>query len=267
TYADAYEWKVAGGDVVKALTKTKPVRTPLPGEVQGESITYSRDGSRFVTATEAVGSAATPQLYSYEPAKAPPPKAPKKADAEPGWFDNMSLQDIRIIIAVIGVLGVLLLVVGIWGIRRHRKSFPRDREYYDDEDPYRDDGPGGRGNRGRGDRYRDPRGGPRPSPRGRDPRDYDEPTGSRAAGRATVGPPPARPRGERGGPSQGRAPAPRDLPPRRGPATGSSRVPPPSRSGRVPPPSGPARGSPSPGGRSRIDDPHFGQQPPSGEYW
>ncbi len=279
TYADAYEWKITGGDIAKSLTKSDPVRTPLPGEVQGESITYTRDGKRFVTATEAVGGADAPQLYSYEPATVPPPKQPKKKpESGSNWFDDLSLQDIKIIVAVVGVIGLILLLVGVQGIRRHRRSLPPDY----DGDPYGgpDDhnAPGGRGYRDRGGPpYPDPRdsrGRRGRDPRATDPRQYGGQAGGRAAGRAAVGPPPGV---GRGGPPQGRSSASRDLPPRpgRGEAAGSSRVPPPSRSGRTPgppaggrvPPPGPARGSAAPPGRSRVDDPRYGQQPPSGEYW
>ena len=52
SYADAFEYDVPDGDVVKALTSGTPRITPLPDEPQGESITYSRDGRSLLTVSE-----------------------------------------------------------------------------------------------------------------------------------------------------------------------------------------------------------------------
>ncbi|SCF26528.1 hypothetical protein [Micromonospora chokoriensis] len=52
TYADAFEYDVPDGDVVRALTSGTPRSTPLPDEPQGESITYSRDGGSLLTVSE-----------------------------------------------------------------------------------------------------------------------------------------------------------------------------------------------------------------------
>ncbi len=41
TYAEAYEWDVTDGDVVKAITSGVPRVTPLPDEPQGEAIAYT----------------------------------------------------------------------------------------------------------------------------------------------------------------------------------------------------------------------------------
>ncbi|MGH3714720.1 MAG: hypothetical protein ACRDT4_14850, partial [Micromonosporaceae bacterium] len=152
TYADAYEWKVSGGNVVAALTKSKPVRTPLPGEPQGEAITYSQDGKTYVTATEATPSD-PPRLFSYQPATPAPAKAPGSLKrAEPGWFGSLGLQDIKMIIAGFGVLGLMLVFLGAWGIRRARADARRRK----DGDP--PDGRRGRGapdglDRGHNDAY------------------------------------------------------------------------------------------------------------------
>ncbi|MQA27099.1 MAG: hypothetical protein GEU94_16910 [Micromonosporaceae bacterium] len=135
TYSDAYEWKVAKGDVVAALTKAKPrpVRTPLPGEGQGEAITLSRDGTQFITATEAVGQAPA-AMFSYTPNKPAPPK-PKPRDASgPGWFSGLDLGDIKMIIAALGVLGLVLVVLGVWGIKRSRAALPRRPGRSEDDD-------------------------------------------------------------------------------------------------------------------------------------
>ncbi|MEU7585385.1 hypothetical protein AB0A95_03695 [Micromonospora sp. NPDC049230] len=52
SYADAFEYDVPDGDVVRALTAGTPRITPLPDEPQGESITYSRDGRSLLTVSE-----------------------------------------------------------------------------------------------------------------------------------------------------------------------------------------------------------------------
>lgn len=127
TYADAYEWKVTGGDIAKALTTGKPVRTPLPDEPQGESITYSSDGEKFITATEATTATEQPRLFSYTPAKPAPPKpSAKPGSGGPGWFSGLGLQDIKLIIAGFGVLGLVLVFLGVWGISRSRRSGGKD---------------------------------------------------------------------------------------------------------------------------------------------
>jgi hypothetical protein len=52
SYNDAYEWAVPDGDVVKAITMTTPLITPLPNEPQGESIAYTPDGTGFYTVSD-----------------------------------------------------------------------------------------------------------------------------------------------------------------------------------------------------------------------
>ncbi|MFD0823405.1 hypothetical protein ACFQ0D_34970, partial [Micromonospora zhanjiangensis] len=55
TYADAFEFDVPDGDVVKALTDGRPRTVPLPDEPQGESVSYSRDGRSLLTVSETAG--------------------------------------------------------------------------------------------------------------------------------------------------------------------------------------------------------------------
>ncbi|GAA0585698.1 hypothetical protein GCM10010172_83630 [Paractinoplanes ferrugineus] len=52
TYADAFEYAVTGDDVVGALTKGTPTRIALPDEPQGESISYTVDGTALLTVSE-----------------------------------------------------------------------------------------------------------------------------------------------------------------------------------------------------------------------
>ncbi|WP_030439580.1 hypothetical protein [Actinoplanes subtropicus] len=52
TYADAFEFDVAGGDVAGALTHGEPRQIPMPDEPQGESVTYTTDGTALLTVSE-----------------------------------------------------------------------------------------------------------------------------------------------------------------------------------------------------------------------
>jgi len=52
TYADAYVWRVVDDDVVATLTRTRPVRIPLPGEPQGESIAFDATGTHIYTVSD-----------------------------------------------------------------------------------------------------------------------------------------------------------------------------------------------------------------------
>lgn len=196
TYTDAYEYQVSGGNVVSALTKGKPVRTPLPGEPQGEAITYSVDSKYFVTASEASRTGDPPRLYRYVPAKVSPTKDPGAIkDARGGWFDDLRLQDLKMIIGGVGVLGLLMLLIGVVAIRRARRD-PGDDDP-DDDNGNPDDWFGGPGHhpddpRRRRDQLPDPR-----DPYGRQQHGHDQwhhPSGGdpvawdsgRVGGRATV---------------------------------------------------------------------------------
>jgi hypothetical protein len=131
TYSDAYEWTVTGGDVVAAITKTKPLITPMPNEAQGEAISFSADGKQFVTVSNVTSS--TP-ILAYAPASAVVPKAtgtgtskgvttPKKPSALKAWITSMSLTQLKVMLACIGLFGLALVVIGVLGIRRSRARF------------------------------------------------------------------------------------------------------------------------------------------------
>ena len=125
TYADAFEWDLAGGDVVATLTGgTAPRVTPL-ADPFGEAIAYTRDGKQFLTVSDAgqLGEDQEISILGYTPAK-PVVAAPPSAAAGGGggsWTDRISLQDITYLIAVVGLIGVLLVGAGIIGIMRSRK--------------------------------------------------------------------------------------------------------------------------------------------------
>lgn len=126
TYADALEWDVTGGDVVKAITSGKPRVTPLPNEPQGEAITYSRDGATFVTASEVLPGTGRTPLLRYTPAAPAPAAAATKAtggdDDSGGLLSIDSIDDIMYLVGAVGVLGLILVVVGVFAIRRSRTN-------------------------------------------------------------------------------------------------------------------------------------------------
>jgi hypothetical protein len=130
TLSDAYEWNVSDGDVVKALTTTNPVITPLPSEQDGEAITYSHDGKSFLTLTsQATGDKWS--ILSYTPAVATSPTKPSAitADGRPAapkgdtrsWFSKLTLQQLTYLVggvALVGLVGLLLRS----GLRRLRRT-------------------------------------------------------------------------------------------------------------------------------------------------
>ncbi|WBC09635.1 hypothetical protein [Micromonospora sp. WMMA1947] len=133
TYADAFEFDVAGGDIVKAITTGKPRVTPL-ADPFGEAISYTPDGKTFVTVSDGgtLDESDPIDILSYTPsttgAEALPNggKAETKAAAEKSWIDGLSLDEITYLIAAVGVLGALLVGAGVFGIlRARRKPAPR----------------------------------------------------------------------------------------------------------------------------------------------
>ncbi|MBG0564660.1 hypothetical protein [Actinoplanes aureus] len=61
TYADAFEFDVSGGDVVRAITEGEPRVIALPDEPQGEAIAYSGDGTALLTVSEG----SDPEMIRY----------------------------------------------------------------------------------------------------------------------------------------------------------------------------------------------------------
>ncbi|SIR44987.1 hypothetical protein [Micromonospora avicenniae] len=152
TYADAFEYDVTDGDIVKALTGGKPRVTPLTDPF-GEAITYSPDGKSFLTVSD-VGKLgddeAKVEILSYTPSTKGADPVAAGVDANPAanrsWFDGLSIQDITYLVAAVGVVGVLLVGVGIFGIlqSRKRKASGGDRS----PGGRGDDSPGGRTDEG-----------------------------------------------------------------------------------------------------------------------
>ena len=127
TYTDALEWSVSGGDVLAAI-KGKPRVTPLPGEPQGEAITYSADGRYFYTVSDMQGNPNGLENYilRYTPVgvAATTKAAEGGGESDSSWFDKLTINDIRYIISGFGVLGAILVGLGIFGIMRARKQSP-----------------------------------------------------------------------------------------------------------------------------------------------
>ncbi|MFG1888335.1 hypothetical protein ACGFIR_10760 [Micromonospora sp. NPDC049051] len=164
TYADAFEYDVADGNVAAALTGGKPRVTAL-ADPFGEAISYSPDGKTFLTVSDGgqLDDDAPIDILAYTPSTegAKPVDeggdAPKKASQS--WVDGLSLSDITYLIAAVGVIGALMVAAGVFGIlRARRKPAPargdggpeRDDVLADDRRGPADDGFLPSGDRGRG---------------------------------------------------------------------------------------------------------------------
>jgi len=126
SYTDAFEYDVVDGDVIGALTAGQPRITPLPGEPLGEAITYSPDGQRFLTVSEVPDedTSYVPTILGYTPTAPPPPEPPAEpapAAAGGGGLFN-DLQDIINVIVAVGIIGLVLVGAGVFGIVRARRA-------------------------------------------------------------------------------------------------------------------------------------------------
>ncbi len=126
TYSDAYEWDVVGGDIAKTLTTGTPRITPLPNEDQGEAITYSHDGKYFLTVSDVTG---TTTMLRYSPAAAVVVKKAATGGAAgsgggdgQSWFSKLSLTQLTIMVATVGVIGLFMVIGGVLGIRQARRN-------------------------------------------------------------------------------------------------------------------------------------------------
>ncbi|BCJ57789.1 hypothetical protein Jiend_12110 [Micromonospora endophytica] len=203
TYADAFEYDVANGDIVAALTTTTPRVTALDDPF-GEAIAYSTDGKTFLTVSDAghLEDDDPVDILSYTPSSEGPknlaedPDAAKKSAGQ-SFIDGLTLDDITYLIAAVGVLGTLLVGAGILGIvlARKRPAPPsKDRD---------GDGPGPKG--------KDDGSGPAPDrPRAAGCTAARRARTSTAARPTASGPRPARVRSTAGGPVPA-VPAPAQL--------------------------------------------------------
>ncbi|WP_189336408.1 hypothetical protein [Actinoplanes ianthinogenes] len=127
TYTDAFEWDVKGGDIVGAL-KGKPRTTGLPDEPFGEAIAYSADGKSFFTVSDMNGNKDDPNyIRSYEPATTVAAVSKKQSGgaASKSWYSDLDVSDITNAVAGVGLLGLILVGAGVFGIVRFRKQHPR----------------------------------------------------------------------------------------------------------------------------------------------
>jgi hypothetical protein len=140
TYTDAYEWDVPNGDVLSAFSSGQPRRIPLPGEPQGESISYASDGTGFVTLSEGVGQ---PLQQWGTTAGAKKPSGSGKGGGS--ILPDLNLANLMGGIYVIGFVGLALLIAGIVGIKRFRRQqaaraaaddFADEPDDYDEDDDY-----------------------------------------------------------------------------------------------------------------------------------
>jgi hypothetical protein len=133
TYADALEFDVPDGDVVRAVTEGTPRVIPLPDEPQGETVTYAPDGAALLTLSEKGDgeSAADPVLLRYpmadrDPKPSPSPTATPRAAPGDTKLDRdrpaESRRDVsgQFVGAVALTLLVLVAVGGfaVWRARR-----------------------------------------------------------------------------------------------------------------------------------------------------
>ncbi|MEU8420870.1 hypothetical protein AB0C15_08340 [Micromonospora sp. NPDC048835] len=139
TYADAFEFDVTSGDIAGALTSGKPRVTPL-ADPFGEAISYSADGKSFVTVSDAGRFAEDEPLdiLSYAPSSstAAPltPEEGGKPAASKSWTDDLSLDDITYLVGAVGLIGLLMVGAGIYGIVRARRR-PSTADASDTSDP------------------------------------------------------------------------------------------------------------------------------------
>jgi hypothetical protein len=138
TYTDALEWDVTGNDVLTAL-KSKPRTTGLPNEPSGEAITYSTDGKTFLTVSDVNGvEDVTNNILQYTPATTV--ATVKKGSTGGGaggsgtaWYADLTINQITMLVGGVGVLGLILVAIGVFGIRGHRKRLRDAPPAYDDD--------------------------------------------------------------------------------------------------------------------------------------
>ncbi|MEU7590267.1 hypothetical protein AB0A95_28740 [Micromonospora sp. NPDC049230] len=130
TYADAFEYDVTGGDIVGALTTGKPRVTAL-SDPFGEAISYTSDGKAFLTVSDAFRFTDDEPLdiLSYTPSTSTTvPLAAGAGDAKQAasksWTAGLDFDDITYLVGAVGVIGLLLVAAGIFGIVRARRRPP-----------------------------------------------------------------------------------------------------------------------------------------------
>ncbi|MCO8269214.1 hypothetical protein M1L60_01260 [Actinoplanes sp. TRM 88003] len=124
TYADAFEFEVPDGDVIKALTESEPRPIALPDEPQGESVAYSTDGRSLLTVSEST----SPVILRYplpdRPAATtspPPPPPSSAAPATPAASAEPAPAPFNYIAVVAGVVALIGIVLAVAVTKRRRR--------------------------------------------------------------------------------------------------------------------------------------------------
>lgn len=127
TYADAFEYDVADGDIVRALTTAEPRVTPLEDPF-GEAIAYTPDGTTFLTVSDGgqLDDGEPIDILAYSPTADTKVGAEANADgseeSSASWFASLSPQEVAyLIIAAVGLIGVALVGAGVVGVVRARR--------------------------------------------------------------------------------------------------------------------------------------------------
>ncbi|MEU8050785.1 hypothetical protein [Micromonospora haikouensis] len=95
TYADAFEFDVADGDLVGALTTGRPRSIALPDEPQGESVSYSPDGRSLLTVSETANQppGTRPRILRYALPPGPTPSARRTGPGPTGRAADRGAAD------------------------------------------------------------------------------------------------------------------------------------------------------------------------------
>lgn len=130
TYTDAYEWDVKGGNIAKTITSGKPRRTPLPKEPNGEAISFSADGSSYLTVSDSSTSETDAKVLKYAPTAVGAASTAPNSTGSAGF--QLTESDIIGLLVVVGVLGLGLVALGVVGIRRSRRRHVPDQRHASD---------------------------------------------------------------------------------------------------------------------------------------
>ena len=125
TYADAYVWRVANGDVAAALRRPA-TRIVLPEQPQGEGVTFA--GASLLTDSEKVDSAVysvplpaaltKPAALTATPSRALSPVVPSSTPS-PSRATGSVLASTSLRLVYLGAAAVAL--IGLWAGRRRRR--------------------------------------------------------------------------------------------------------------------------------------------------
>jgi hypothetical protein len=123
TYSDAYEWRVPHGDVVAAITSTKPAVIPLPDEPQGEAIAFDPAGTHLYTVSDRETHPVATKILEY-PDPVPHPSSKPSASAHASMTPRAEPTTVRhqmvYPMLALGLAGVALIGAGVIGLLRRR---------------------------------------------------------------------------------------------------------------------------------------------------